>query len=166
MTQIGFVGLGIMGKPMASQLIKAGHDVFLYSHSRVPQELTDAGGKACANGKEVAEQSEIIITMVPDTPHVQAALFDDGGIAQGLSPGKIVVDMSSISPIETKAFAKRINELSCQYLDAPVSGGEVGAKNATLSIMVGGPRNAFDKVKPVFELMGKNITRIGENGDG
>ncbi len=166
MSQIGFVGLGIMGKPMAGQLIKAGHDVFLYSHSSVPQELTDAGGKACANGKEVAEQSEIIITMVPDTPHVQAALFDDGGIAQGLSPGKIVVDMSSISPIETKAFAKRINELGCQYLDAPVSGGEVGAKNATLSIMVGGPRDAFDKVKPVFELMGKNITRVGENGDG
>ena len=166
MSKVGFVGLGIMGKPMAGQLIKAGHEVFLSSHSNVPKELTDAGGKACANSKEVAEQAEIIITMVPDTPHVQAALFDDGGIAQGLSPGKIVVDMSSISPIETKAFAKRINELGCQYLDAPVSGGEVGAKNATLSIMVGGPQDAFDKIKPVFELMGKNITHVGENGDG
>jgi 2-hydroxy-3-oxopropionate reductase len=166
MSKIGFIGLGIMGKPMAGQLVKAGHEVFLYSHSGVPQELTDIGGKACRNGKEVAERSEIIITMVPDTPHVQAVLFDDGGVAQGLSPGKIVVDMSSISPIETKAFAQRINDLGCQYLDAPVSGGEVGAKNATLSIMVGGPQETFDKIKPVFELMGKNITRVGENGDG
>jgi 2-hydroxy-3-oxopropionate reductase len=166
MSKIGFIGLGIMGKPMAGQLIKAGHEVFLYSHSGVPQELTDVGGKACGSGKEVAERSEIIITMVPDTPHVQAVLFDDGSVAQGLSPGKIVVDMSSISPIETKAFARRINELGCQYLDAPVSGGEVGAKNATLSIMVGGPQETFDKIKPVFELMGKNITRVGGNGDG
>jgi 2-hydroxy-3-oxopropionate reductase len=126
------------------------------------------GSRGCwgANGKEVAEQSEIIITMVLDTPHVQSALFDDGGIGQGLSPGKIVVDMSSISPIEIKSFAKRINDLGCRYLDAPVSGGEVGAKNATLSIMVGGPEEAFDRVKPIFELMGKNITRVGENGDG
>jgi 2-hydroxy-3-oxopropionate reductase len=166
MSKIGFIGLGIMGKPMAGQLIKAGHEVFLYSHSGVPRELTDAGGKACGSGKEVAERSEIIITMVPDTPHVQAVLFDDGGVAQGLSPGKIVVDMSSISPIQTKEFAKRINDLGCEYLDAPVSGGEVGAKNATLSIMVGGPQETFDKVEPVFELMGKNITRVGENGDG
>jgi 2-hydroxy-3-oxopropionate reductase len=104
--------------------------------------------------------------MVPDTPHVQAALFDAGGIAEGLSQGKIVVDMSSISPVATKEFAKRINELGCQYLDAPVSGGEVGAKNATLSIMVGGPQTAFEKVKPLFELMGKNITLVGKNGDG
>jgi 2-hydroxy-3-oxopropionate reductase len=166
MSKIGFVGLGIMGKPMAGNLIRGGHDLFLYTHGSVPQELVDAGGKACANGKEVAEQAEIIIIMVPDTPHVGAALFDEGGIAQGLSAGKIVVDMSSISPIETKTFAKRVNELGCQYLDAPVSGGEVGAKNATLSIMVGGPQDAFDKVKPLFELMGKNITRVGENGDG
>jgi 2-hydroxy-3-oxopropionate reductase len=166
MSKIGFVGLGIMGRPMAGNLIKAGHEVFLYSHSKVPQDLVDAGGKACAHGKEVAENSEIIITMVPDTPHVQAVLFDDDGVAQGLSAGKIVVDMSSISPIETKEFAKRINDLGCQYLDAPVSGGEVGAKNATLSIMVGGPQETFDTVKPVFELMGKNITRVGENGDG
>ena len=166
MSNIGFVGLGIMGKPIAGQLIKAGHEVFLHSRSGVPQELTDAGGKACGNGKEVAKQSEIIITMLPDTPHVQAVLFDEGGVAQGLSPGKIVADMSSISPIETKAFAKRINDLGCQYLDAPVSGGEVGAKNATLSIMVGGPQDAFDNVRSVFELMGKNITRVGENGDG
>ena len=124
------------------------------------------GGIACASGKEVAEQAEIIITMVPDTPHVEAALFGENGVSEGLSGGKIVVDMSSISPIGTKEFAKRINALGCDYLDAPVSGGEVGAKNATLSIMVGGPEEAFARVKPLFELLGKNITLVGGNGDG
>lgn len=166
MSKIGFVGLGIMGTPMAGHLIKGGHEVFLYSRSAVPQVLRDAGGKACANGKQVAQNADVIITMVPDTPHVAAALFDENGIAAGLTPGKIVVDMSSISPIETKAFAKKINERGCQYLDAPVSGGEVGAKAASLTIMVGGPQDAFDKVKPLFELMGKNITLVGGNGDG
>ncbi|HEV2043010.1 MAG TPA: 2-hydroxy-3-oxopropionate reductase, partial [Casimicrobiaceae bacterium] len=121
---------------------------------------------ACASAKEVAQKAEIIITMVPDTPHVQAALFGENGVAQGLSPGKIVVDMSSISPIETKQFAQKINQCGCQYLDAPVSGGEVGAKAASLTIMVGGPEEAFNKVKPLFELMGKNITLVGGNGDG
>jgi 2-hydroxy-3-oxopropionate reductase len=166
MSKIGFVGLGIMGSPMAGNLIKGGHELFLYSHSSVPDALVQAGGKACASGKEVASKADVIITMVPDTPHVAAALFDENGIAAGLTRGKIVVDMSSISPIETKSFAKRINDLGCQYLDAPVSGGEVGAKNASLSIMVGGPQDAFDKVKPLFELMGKNITLVGANGDG
>ena len=104
--------------------------------------------------------------MVPDTPHVEAVLFGRDGVAEGLSSGKIVVDMSSISPIATKDFAKRINEKGCDYLDAPVSGGEVGAKQASLTIMVGGPEGAFEKVKPLFELMGKNITLVGGNGDG
>ncbi|MFO1154440.1 MAG: 2-hydroxy-3-oxopropionate reductase [Rhodospirillales bacterium] len=166
MSKIGFVGLGIMGKPMAGHLIKAGHDVFLYNLPSVPEALVEAGGKPCANGKEVAASSEVIITMVPDTPHVRSALFDENGIAEGLAAGKIVIDMSSISPLETKDFAKKINELGCDYLDAPVSGGEVGATNATLSIMVGGPQGAFEKVKPLLDLMGKNITRVGENGDG
>ena len=166
MSKIGFVGLGIMGSPMAANLLKAGHELFLYSIPSVPGALVEAGGKACASGKEVAQKSDIIITMVPDTPHVRSALFDPDGIAEGLAKGKIVVDMSSISPIETKEFAKKINELGCDYLDAPVSGGEVGAKNATLSIMVGGPQGAFDTVKPLFELMGKNITLVGGNGDG
>jgi 2-hydroxy-3-oxopropionate reductase len=163
---VGFIGLGIMGTPMAANLIKGGHKLFLHSRSRVPQSLVDAGGTACANGSEVAQKADVVITMVPDTPHVAAALFAENGIAQGLSRGKTVVDMSSISPLETKEFAKRINALGCDYLDAPVSGGEVGAKNATLSIMVGGPEAAFERVKPLFELMGKNITRVGENGDG
>ncbi|WP_263770851.1 2-hydroxy-3-oxopropionate reductase [Propionivibrio soli] len=166
MSKVGFVGLGIMGTPMAEHLIQAGHEVFLYSIPSIPERLVQAGGKACACGKEVAQQAEVIITMVPDTPHVASALFDPNGIAEGLTPGKIVVDMSSISPIETKEFAQKINALGCQYLDAPVSGGEVGAKNATLSIMVGGGEATFEKVKPLFELMGKNITLVGGNGDG
>jgi 2-hydroxy-3-oxopropionate reductase len=128
--------------------------------------LIDAGGKPCGSGKEVAQQSDIIILMVPDTPNVRSALFDANGIAEGLTPGKIVIDMSSISPIETKEFARRVNELGCQYLDAPVSGGEVGAKNATLSIMVGGSEATFEQVRPIFERMGKNITLVGQNGDG
>ncbi len=166
MSKIGFVGLGIMGTPMAEHLIKAGHEVFLFSIPSIPGALVQAGGKACASGKEVAQNADVIITMVPDTPHVAAALFDPNGIADGLTAGKIVVDMSSISPVETKKFAARINALGCEYIDAPVSGGEVGAKNATLSIMCGGSEAAFAKVKPLFELMGKNITLVGGNGDG
>jgi len=166
MSNIGFIGLGIMGKPMAGNLIKGGHTLYLHSRSGVPQELAAAGGKACASAKEVAQKAEIIITMVPDTPDVERALFGQNGVAEGLSRGKTVVDMSSISPIETKKFAKKINALGCEYVDAPVSGGEVGAKNAALTIMVGGNQPTFDKVKPVFELMGKSITLVGGNGDG
>ena len=166
MSKIGFVGLGIMGTPMAEHLIKAGNEVSLFSIPSIPQSLIDAGGKACASGKEVAKNADIVFIMVPDTPHVASALFDQNGIAEGLSAGKIVVDMSSISPVETKNFAKRVNALGCDYIDAPVSGGEVGAKNATLSIMCGGEQAIFDKVKPLFELMGKNITLVGGNGDG
>src|SRR5947209_9294479 len=164
--KVGFIGLGIMGTPMAANLIKGGHQLFLFSIPRIPQSLVDAGGSACANGKEVAQKADIIITMVPDTPHVQAALFDENGIAAGLTKGKIVVDMSSISPLATKEFAKKINALGCDYLDAPVSGGEVGAKAASLTIMVGGSEATFAKVKPLFDLMGKNITLVGGNGDG
>ena len=164
--KIGFIGLGIMGTPMAGHLIKGGHELTLYSLPAVPKELVAAGGKACANGKEVAKSADIIITMVPDTPDVGKALFGDNGVAAGLSKGKVVVDMSSISPVETKEYAKKINELGCEYLDAPVSGGDVGAKNAALSIMCGGSQATFDRVKPVLELMGKNITLVGGNGDG
>ena len=166
MANIGFVGLGIMGSPMAGHLIKGGHQVFLYSLPSVPPALVEAGGNACANSREVAEKSDIIITMVPDTPHVEAALFADNGIVQGLSKGKMVVDMSSISPLATKEFARKIKALGCDYLDAPVSGGEVGAKAASLTIMVGGSEAAFARMKPLFELMGKNITLVGGNGDG
>jgi 2-hydroxy-3-oxopropionate reductase len=163
---IGFVGLGIMGKPMALNLIKGGHKLFLNSRSGVAKELTDAGGTACASPKEVAQKADIIITMVPDTPDVEKALFGKDGIAEGISKGKIVIDMSSISPIETQEFAKKIEALGGEYVDAPVSGGEVGAKAASLTIMCGGKQAVFDKVKPLFELMGKNITLVGDAGAG
>jgi 2-hydroxy-3-oxopropionate reductase len=166
MSNIGFIGLGIMGKPMAANLIKGGHTLFLHSRSGVPQELSAARGNACASAKEVAQKADIIITMVPDTPDVEKVLFGANGVAEGLSKGKIIVDMSSISPIETKKYAGKIGDLGCEYLDAPVSGGEVGAKNAALTIMVGGPQATFDKIKPIFDLMGKNITLVGGNGDG
>ncbi len=167
MSKIGFIGVGIMGRPMAGHLQKAGHELFLVRHrSPLPKELTDGGAVACGSCKEVAQKAEIVITMVPDTPDVERVLFGPNGVAEGLSAGKTVVDMSSIAPVATKEFAKKINELRCDYLDAPVSGGEVGAKNAALTIMVGGPQATFDKVKPLFELMGKNITLIGDNGAG
>ncbi|MEE8634612.1 MAG: 2-hydroxy-3-oxopropionate reductase [Acidiferrobacterales bacterium] len=167
MSKIGFIGVGIMGRPMAGHLRAAGHELFLVKHrTTLPKELVDGGAVECASSKAVAQQAEIVITMVPDTPHVEAVLFGRDGVAEGLSAGKTVVDMSSISPIETKSFANRINELGCDYLDAPVSGGEVGAKNAALTIMVGGPQATFDKIKPLFELMGKSITLVGDNGAG
>jgi 2-hydroxy-3-oxopropionate reductase len=166
MAKVGFIGLGIMGAPMVQNLLKGRHELHVYDVKQVPKGILDQGAKGCASAKEVAQKTDIVITMVPDTPHVQSALFAENGVAEGLSPGKIVVDMSSISPLETKQFAQRINQKGCQYLDAPVSGGEVGAKGATLTIMVGGPEDAFNKVKPLFDLMGKNVTLVGGNGDG
>ncbi len=166
MATVGFIGLGIMGAPMAGHLLAGGHTLFVHSRSKLPQALLDAGAKACASNTEVAQKADIIFTMVPDTPDVQKVLFADDGVAKGLTPGKIVVDMSSIGPMETKAFAQQINALGCDYLDAPVSGGEVGAKAASLTIMVGGKQEVFDKVLPLFQLMGKNITLVGGNGDG
>jgi 2-hydroxy-3-oxopropionate reductase len=166
MSKVGFVGLGIMGTPMAGHLLAAGHELFVHDLRPPAQALVDRGARVCPSGKDVAQRSDVVIVMVPDTPHVAAALFDPGGIAEGLSAGKIVVDMSSISPVETKVFAQKINALGCAYLDAPVSGGEVGAKAASLTIMVGGPEDAFETVKPLFALMGKNVTLVGGNGDG
>ena len=170
MSKLGFIGLGIMGAPMAAHLVKAGHEVFLNTRSQVPADLLTGKGVACASAKDVAEQADIIFLMLPDTPDVAAVLFGANGVSAGLGDakgkGKTVVDMSSISPMETKDFAKKINALGCDYLDAPVSGGEVGAKAASLTIMVGGPDAAFERVKPLFELMGKNITLVGGNGDG
>lgn len=166
MAKIGFIGTGIMGAPMAGHLIAGGHTLFIHNRKNHPKELTDAGATVCPTATAVAQAADIIILMVPDTPDVEAVLFGEGGVAAGLSAGKIVVDMSSISPIETKVFAAKINALGCGYLDAPVSGGQVGAKAASLTIMVGGPEDTFETVRPLLELMGKNITLVGGNGDG
>ena len=177
MANVGFIGLGIMGGPMALNLQKAGHQLFLHSRSGVKEKaLLDGGGTECASPAEVAKQAEFIITMLPNTPDVELVLFGEKGVAAGLTShaggragagkGKVVIDMSSISPLATKTYAARIRELGADYLDAPVSGGDVGARNATLTIMVGGSEEAFAHAKPLFELMGKNVTLVGANGDG
>ncbi|KPH79518.1 2-hydroxy-3-oxopropionate reductase [Bosea vaviloviae] len=167
MTHIGFIGLGIMGRPMAEHLIAGGHSLHASSHHKpVAPELTTSGVTVHATPKAVAAASDVVILMLPDTPQVEDVLFSPDGVAAGLSAGTIVIDMSSISPMATKDFAARIEAAGGLYLDAPVSGGEVGAKAASLTIMVGGPEAAFERVKPLFELMGKNITLVGGNGDG
>jgi 2-hydroxy-3-oxopropionate reductase len=164
---IGFIGIGIMGRPMAGHLQAAEHRLALVKHrSNLPQELLDGGAKACVSCREVAEQSDVVIVMVPDTPDVERVLFDEGGVAEGLSEGKLVIDMSSIDPIATREFAAKVRGMGADYVDAPVSGGEVGAKNAALTIMCGGEPAAFERARPLFELMGKNITHVGGVGDG
>jgi 2-hydroxy-3-oxopropionate reductase len=166
MSKIGFIGLGIMGTPMAGHLLNGGHELYIYDVKPPEKSLFDQGAIACGSCKEVAQKAENIFIMVPDTPNVADVLFAKNGVAEGLSAGKTAIDMSSISPIETKEFARKVEALGCDYLDAPVSGGEVGAKAASLTIMVGGKQEVFDRVKPLFELMGKNITLVGGVGDG
>lgn len=163
---LGFIGLGIMGAPMCRHLLAAGHAVAVHTRSKVPETLLSAAAAPCTSAQAVAERSDIVFLMLPDTPDVEQVLFGRQGVAAGLSRGKVVVDMSSISPVATKDFARRIRELGCDYLDAPVSGGEIGAKNATLSIMVGGDEAVFERVRPLFERMGRNIRLVGGNGDG
>jgi 2-hydroxy-3-oxopropionate reductase len=164
--KVGFVGLGIMGRPMALHLAAAGHSLVVYGKRSVPDDVRAAGASVVDTLADVARRADVVILMVPDTQDVEQVLFAANGIASGLSAGKLVIDMSSISPIATKEFARRINALQCDYLDAPVSGGEVGAKAASLTIMVGGTPQAFERAKPLFEKMGKNITLVGGNGDG
>ncbi|RYG12209.1 MAG: 2-hydroxy-3-oxopropionate reductase [Burkholderiales bacterium] len=172
--KLGFIGLGIMGAPMARHLQAAGHVLFVHTVGKVPHELAEGGATVCTHARGVAERADIIFIMVPDTPDVQAVLFGEHGVASGLENlgkvpagrAKTVVDMSSIDPIATRGFAQKIQALGCNYLDAPVSGGEVGAKAASLTIMVGGQIEAFERVKPLFDLMGKNVTLVGEAGDG
>jgi 2-hydroxy-3-oxopropionate reductase len=167
MAELGFIGLGIMGKPMAGHLVKAGHTVHVCDIAEEPvKHLCSLGAKGSACSKEVAQKSKIIFIIVPDTPDVEAVLFGPEGVAEGLKPGSIVVDMSSISPLATKEFAKKLAAKGVEMLDAPVSGGQIGAENATLSIMVGGKEEVFNQIKPFFELMGKNIVHVGGNGDG
>jgi 2-hydroxy-3-oxopropionate reductase len=165
--KIGFVGVGIMGRPMASHLQAGGHDLLLFEHrSPLPQELLDGGARKCATLRDLAAGSDVVILMLPDTPDVENAFFGTGGVAEGVRAGSIVIDMSSIDAIATRSFAERIRERGCDYVDAPVSGGEVGAKAATLTIMCGARADAFERVLPLFRLMGKNITRVGEVGAG
>ena len=166
---IGFIGLGIMGAPMAGHLAAAGHQLFVHTRSAMPAAIAATGAQACTNAAEVARQAEVIFLMLPDTPDVEAVLFGEHGVAAGLQAGgarQVVVDMSSISPMATKAFAQCINALGADYIDAPVSGGEVGAKAASLTIMCGGDEAVFQRVQPLLALMGKNITLVGGNGDG
>ncbi|MFC0010259.1 2-hydroxy-3-oxopropionate reductase [Devosia nitrariae] len=163
---IGFIGLGVMGRPMAAHLIEAGQTLHLHRVKPISQHLVDQGGIACSSAREVAEKSDIVILMLPDTPDVEAVLFGQDGLEEGLSAGKLVIDMSSISPVATKQFAERLRRKDIGYVDAPVSGGEVGAKNAALTIMVGGSEADFSRARPLFEAMGKNITHVGAVGDG
>ena len=164
--KIGFIGLGIMGRPMAVNLAKAGHSLLVPERASLTDEIRGTA-TVLSTPAEVAAAAEVVILMVPDTPDVEAVLFGEGGVAAALKPGTLVIDMSSISPTATKDFAARVNERGCDYLDAPVSGGEVGARNAALTIMVGGPKVAFDRALPLFQAMGKNITLVGEaNGAG
>ncbi|MBV9890498.1 MAG: 2-hydroxy-3-oxopropionate reductase [Rhizobacter sp.] len=166
---VGFIGLGIMGTPMALHLAEAGHQLFVHTRSRVPEAIAATSARSCANAAEVTRHSEVVVTMVPDTPDVERVLFGPGGVADAL-PGdaarKVVVDMSSISPIATKAFAEKVRALGADYVDAPVSGGEVGAKAASLTIMCGGEPAVFERIRPLLDKMGKNITLVGGNGDG
>ena len=168
---IGFIGLGIMGTPMVLNLVNAGHQLFVNTRSKLPAVISASTAKPCANAAEVARQAEVIFLMVPDTANVEAVLFGADGVASGLKPDgaqprKVVVDMSSISPMATKAFAQKINDLGADYMDAPVSGGEVGAKAASLTIMCGADPAVFEKIRPLLEKMGKNITLVGGVGDG
>jgi 2-hydroxy-3-oxopropionate reductase len=158
--RIGFIGLGVMGRPIVDNLIVAGHELSVY------RGRTDVDAYVCGSAKEVAERSEVVILMVPDTPDVESALFAPAGVAEGLQVGSLVIDMSSISPTATIGFAQLIEKLGCEYLDAPVSGGELGARDGTLTIMVGGRPEVFERARPIFDVLGKNVTLIGGPGAG
>ncbi len=173
MANIGFIGLGIMGKPMVKHLLQSNHTVYLQTRSGVPDDLVTCGGIVCKTPFELAQNVEILITMLPDSPDVETVLFGANGVAEGLRTDTLypqlrrtIIDMSTISPIKTREFATRINELGHDYVDAPVSGGDIGAHNAALTIMVGADEIVFERIKPILELMGKQVTLIGSNGAG
>ncbi|MFD0896347.1 2-hydroxy-3-oxopropionate reductase [Loigolactobacillus binensis] len=167
MTKIGFVGLGIMGKPMAKNLVKAGEDVTVYDFKQASiDELVSVGAKAAKSGKEAAQNADVIFTMVPNSPNVEAALFNEGGIAEGLTAGNTVIDMSSINPLASQGFAKRLAKLNVGFLDAPVSGGEPKAIDGSIAIMVGGEKDLFDKFKDLLGIMGGTVTYVGAVGAG
>ena len=167
MEKIGFVGLGIMGKPMCLNLLKAGFSVTAYNRTESKlAEVVNAGARAATSPKEVAEKSDIIITIVSDSPDVQQVILGENGVIYGLAPNSVVIDMSTISPSVTKEIALHLAEKNVEMLDAPVSGGDTGAIAGTLAIMVGGKKEVVKRCKPVFEALGKTITHVGTNGMG
>lgn len=166
MERIGFIGLGIMGRPMALHLVGAGYPMTVLASSGRAAELQSAGAKTAPTPAALAESSDVIITMVPDSPEVESVLFGPDGVAQGLRKGALYIDMSTIAPAVSIGIAARLNAIGVEALDAPVSGGQVGAEKATLSIMVGGKVSAFDRALPVFQKLGKNIVHIGDAGSG
>lgn len=167
MTRIGFIGLGIMGRPMARNLLRAGHRLVVHSRSPGPVEsLVAAGAEAAPNPREVALRADVVITMLPDAPDVEAVLLGPGGVAEGVRPGMLVIDMSTSSPALARRLAAVLGEKGADVLDAPVSGGEKGAEEGTLSIMVGGSAAAFERALPVLRVLGKNIVHVGEAGAG
>ena len=164
---VGFIGLGIMGKPMAMNIQKAGHTVYAYDHHMErAEELIAAGGVACSCGKEVADKADVIITMLQNSPNVESAIFDENGLAEGLSAGKCIIDMSSIAPLASRDFAKRLAEIGVDFLDAPVSGGEPKAIDGTIAVMVGGKEGTFAKYEDLLKTMASTVTLVGEVGAG
>ena len=164
---VGFIGLGIMGRPMAKNLMEAGHDLVV--HNRSPEkaeELAGEGATAAGSPREVAEKCDVVITMLPDSPQVEEVLAGEGGVFEGIRDGALIVDMSTISPVVTEGLAEKAKERGASLLDAPVSGGDVGAIEGTLSIMVGGEEADFERAKPLFEVMGKTVTHVGPTGAG
>lgn len=167
MKRIGFIGLGIMGKPMAKNLIKAGYALVVYDlNAAAVQEVVAAGAEAGASAKEVAQRSDVVITMVPNSPHVKAVVLGENGVLEGARPGTILVDMSSIAPLVSKEVCAAAAQKGVEMLDAPVSGGEPKAVNGTLSIMVGGRQEVFDQVKEMLNCMGASVVHCGEIGAG
>lgn len=165
--RIGFIGLGVMGKPMAKRLLEAGYPLIVWNRTRSKmEELVSAGAKGANSPKEVAENSDIVITMVTDSPDVEEVVLGSNGVIEGAREGMILVDMSTISPYVAKRIAAKLAEKGVKMLDAPVSGGDIGAKQGTLSIMVGGSLDTYKKVLPIFKVLGKRITYMGPNGSG
>jgi 2-hydroxy-3-oxopropionate reductase len=164
---IGFIGLGIMGKPMARNLLKAGYPLVVHNRSRTAvEELSKEGAQAAGSSKEVAERAEVLITMLPDSPDVELVYAGEQGIFAGAKPGMLLIDMSSISPVVARKLAEEAEKRGLDMIDAPVSGGEAGAISAALSIMIGGKANAVERAMPIFQALGKNIVHIGDTGAG
>ncbi len=167
MFKVGFIGLGIMGKPMSKNVLKAGYKLTVYDRNQgVLEEMGKLGVQVAANGREVAEKSDVIITMLPNSPHVASALFDENGIVSGIASGKAVIDMSSISPVASKEFYSKLKEIKVDFLDAPVSGGEPGAIEGTIAVMAGGEKPVFDKYYDLLMTMASSVTYVGDAGAG